>query len=240
MRSLTNDFPDGTLPPIADSGEACGQRKLGAEGHSPGDVTVLLSRIGAGERDAESRLFDLVYQELYAIARRQARAERPGHTLGATAIVHEAYLRLFGGNLPVWKDRTHFYSTATRVMRNLLVDYARRRKAARHDGGIQAELHDHFAGWDGRDMDRVLLVDQALSRLAQRDARQAKIFEMRFLAGLQVVELAQAFGLHRRTILRELRSAEAWIKTQVGNQAIPGYPDEEAGVKQNIEAEEEE
>lgn len=197
-------------------------------GAPPGEVTVLLARIRAGERDAESHLFDLVYQELYSIARRHARAERAGHTLGATAIVHEAYLRLFGGNLPDWKDRTHFYSTATRVMRNLLVDYARRRRAARHNGGVRTELQDHFASWDGRELDRVLLVDQALHRLAQRDARQAKIFEMRFLAGLPVGELAEAFGLHRRTIFRELRSAEAWIKAEVGDGAVISSTAEEA------------
>lgn len=184
-------------------------------GDPGGDVTVLLSRLREGDSDAESLLFDLVYKELYAIARRQAGRERAGHTLSPTAIVHEAYLRLFAGKIPDWKDRSHFYSTATRVMRNLLVDYARRRKAERHGGGLEhVELVDH-AGNDGRDLDQVILLDQALSRLAARDPRQADIYEMRFLAGLAVEELAEAFELSRRTILRELRSAKAWLASEV-------------------------
>lgn len=188
-----------------------------------GDVTVLLSRLREGDCDADSLLFDLVYKELYAIARRQAGRERTGHTLSPTAIVHEAYLRLFAGKVPDWKDRTHFYSTATRVMRNLLVDYARRRKAERHGGGLEpVELRDH-AGNDGRDLDQVILLDQALSRLTARDPRQAQIYEMRFLAGLAVEELAQAFDLSRRTILRELRSAKAWLASEV-SAGVPADP----------------
>lgn len=181
-----------------------------------GDVTRLLAQLHAGDRDAEARLFDLVYQELHRIAERQSGRERAGHTLAATAIVNEAYLRLFDGEVPEWHDRAHFYCTAARVMRRILVDYARRRGTQKHGGGAVREELTDFLGADGRDLDTVLAVDEALNRLAAQHPTEAQVVELWSLAGLKLQEIGRTLQISERTVQRHLKFALAWLKVEIG------------------------
>ncbi len=181
-----------------------------------GDVTRLLAQLHAGDRDAEARLFDLVYQELHRIAERQSGRERPGHTLAATAIVNEAYLRLFHGEVPEWQDRAHFYCTAARVMRRIMVDYARRRATQKQGGGAVREELTEMLGADGRDLDTVLAVDEALDRLANQHRTEAQVVELWFRAGLKLEEIGRTLQISERTVQRHLKFALAWLKVELG------------------------
>jgi len=170
------------------------------------DVTALLQAWGQGDSDAGERLFPLVYAELRRQARRYMRGERADHTLQPTALAHEAYLRL-AGRERVWADRAHFFAVAARAMRQVLVDHARRRRAAKRDG-LQLEAPE-----DVRNEPVDLLdLDAALAELAQLDPKQVEVVEMRFFAGLSVEETAEALGLSPRTVKREWSTARAWLK----------------------------
>jgi RNA polymerase sigma factor (TIGR02999 family) len=170
------------------------------------DVTALLQAWGQGDVDAGERLFPLVYAELRRQARRYMRGERAAHMLQPTALAHEAYLRL-AGRERAWADRAHFFAVAARVMRQVLVDHARRHRAAKRDG-LQLEAPE-----DVRDEPVDLLdLDAALAELAQLDPKQVEVVEMRFFAGLSVEETAEALGLSPRTVKREWSTARAWLK----------------------------
>jgi RNA polymerase sigma factor (TIGR02999 family) len=170
------------------------------------DVTALLQAWGQGDVDAGERLFPLVYAELRRQARRYMRGERAGHTLQPTALAHEAYLRL-AGRERAWADRAHFFAVAARVMRQVLVDHARRHRAAKRDG-LQLSAPE-----DVRDEPVDLLdLDAALAELAELDSKQVEVVEMRFFAGLSVEETAEALGLSPRTVKREWSTARAWLK----------------------------
>ena len=170
------------------------------------DVTALLQAWGQGDADAGERLFPLVYAELRRQARRYMRGERADHTLQPTALAHEAYLRL-AGRERAWADRAHFFAVAARAMRQVLVDHARRHRAAKRDA-LQLE-----APADVRDQPVDLLdLDAALAELAQLDTKQVEVVEMRFFAGLSVEETAEALGLSARTVKREWSTARAWLK----------------------------
>jgi RNA polymerase sigma-70 factor, ECF subfamily len=177
----------------------------------PGDVTVLLHQVKAGDSAAESRLLELVYPQLRKIAGQYLRRERTGHTLQATALVNEAYVQLAGQMDKDWQNRSHFYAVAAQSMRRILVDYARQRNAAKRDGNRQqVELTDAMAVATDR-LDDILAIDEALSRLAEFDPRRSKVVEMRFFGGMTEEEAAEVLGVAPRTVKRDWNVAKAWL-----------------------------
>jgi RNA polymerase sigma factor (TIGR02999 family) len=176
------------------------------------DITQLLAD-WTDKKDAAAleRLTPLVYGELRKLAHSYLRRERQDHTLEPTALIHEAYLRLVDQRLPQWKNRTHFYGIAAQLMRQILVDHARVRAAAKRGGGEQKLSLDAGLQYsDERSADLVAL-DDALKELAKLDERKAKIVELRYFGGLSIDEIVQAMELSSATVGRELRFAEAWL-----------------------------
>jgi RNA polymerase sigma factor (TIGR02999 family) len=177
------------------------------------DVSALLVRASAGDREGEARLFEVVYDELRRIAAAQLRKERPDHTLQRSALVNEAYLRLFGRQPVTFLGRAHFFSIAASTMRRILIDHARARNADKrrtpwNETPTEDAAVDH-------DADRLLAVDAALRRLAKWDPRLAKVVELRFFAGLTVDETAEAMGISSKTVKRDWSLARAWLQTQI-------------------------
>jgi len=171
-------------------------------------VTRLLAEIPERD-DAAGELMPLVYEQLHAIARQRMREERAGHTLQATALVHEAYMRLVGDAAISWQSRGHFFRMAAEAMRRILIDHARKRKAHKRGGGRSAlpiSVVD-LAAVD--DPDRILALDEALEQLEREDERAAHIVQLRFFAGLSVDDTAEAMGISRRTVMREWAFARA-------------------------------
>lgn len=160
-------------------------------------VTALLNALAGGDRGAFDRLFPLVYDELRAVAAAQLRMERWEHTLQPTALVHEAYLKLLRQQDGQYKNRGHFFVIAAQAMRRILIDHARRRKTQRREGGQAVELTPGVAAAPEPD-DMVLALDEALTRLALRDARQAQVVETRFFAGLNIDETPRRSASPRR------------------------------------------
>ena len=185
----------------------------------PGEITLALQRLRAGQPDAQSRLIQLVYAELRRIASRQLRGERSNHTLQSTALVHEAYLSLLGGSGADWQDRAHFFSSAACAMRHILVDHARAARAQRRGGGaVPAELNEQIVGIENR-TEEILAVDQALRRLHEISPRQETIVEMRFYAGFTEEEVAEILHLSERTVKREWAVARAWLYGEMHGRA---------------------
>ena len=176
-----------------------------------GEITRLLGEVRGGNRDVESQLMEAVYPELRRLAASLLQGERPGHTLQATALVNEAYLRLLGHADLDWKDRVHFFAAAAQSMRRILVDYARMRNAAKRPGARQqVEITDVLLISDDR-LDELIAVDELLTRLAQWDARQCRIVELRYYGGLTEEEVAEVMGIGVRTVSREWEHARAWL-----------------------------
>src|SRR4051812_17207223 len=176
----------------------------------PSAVTRLLHDFRGGNQAALDSLMPLVYQELHRIASGYLAGQR-GHTLQATALIHEAYLRLAGRNVPEWQDRAHFFAVSATIMRQILVDHARSKHAGKRGAGaVRVELDERVAGSDERP-DALVALDDALRELAKFDARRAKVLELRFFAGLSVEETAEATGVSVATVGREARLAEAWL-----------------------------
>jgi RNA polymerase sigma factor (TIGR02999 family) len=175
------------------------------------NVTVLLKQAHQGDENALNELLPLVYDELRRVASNQLRNERGDHTLQATALVHEAYLRLLEQKEVDWQNRVHFFSIAAEMMRRILVNYAIQRNAKkRGDGAAKIELDEAISFSKERELDLVIL-DETLNELAKFDPGQARIVELRFFAGLTIEETAQALGVSDSTVKREWRSAKAWI-----------------------------
>jgi RNA polymerase sigma factor (TIGR02999 family) len=175
------------------------------------DVTVLLQQWRDGNADALHRLMPLVYEELRRVARARLRQEQPGHTLQATALVHEAYLRLMGSRTPAPQNRTHLFAIAARLMREILVDHARR-KAARKRGGTATmiALDESVRAPDVAMID-LLALDEALNELHALDPRLCRVVELRFFAGLNIDETAEALQVSTATIERDWTVAKAWL-----------------------------
>jgi RNA polymerase sigma-70 factor (ECF subfamily) len=186
---------------------------------SPGDVTVLLAEMKRGNREALPKLIPLVYHELKRLAAHFLHAEREGHTLQPTALVHEAYLRLAGQTAP-WHNRAQFMGVAAQLMRRILVDYARQRVAAKRGGGqIPAEIEAcEIAGGAGQS-EEMLAVDEALAGLAKLDPQQAQVVEMRYFCGMTVEETAEALAIAPRTVKREWAMAKAWLRVEISSRA---------------------
>jgi RNA polymerase sigma factor (TIGR02999 family) len=180
------------------------------------DITTHLNRLSDGDVSSVSALMPQVYDELRRIAAAHLARERANHTLQPTALAHEAYLKLVDQKRARWNDRAHFLAIAAEVIRRILIDHARLRQAAKRGGGQrltlgwaddQANAHD--------DVDLIELED-ALERLAQRSARQAKVVELRFFAGLEVKETAEVLGVSPRTVKGDWRVARAWLARELG------------------------
>ena len=181
---------------------------------SPDDVTALLVRWRSGSAEAEDRLLACVYRELRQLAASYLRRERGGHTLQPTALVNEAYLRLVGQRRVSWQNRAHFYGIAARMMRRVLVDHARRRRASKRDGGDPVTLSGVADPARVGDPD-VLALHAALEELARLDARQASIVERRFFGGLTVEEIAADCAISPATVKRELSTAKLWLRRRL-------------------------
>lgn len=183
---------------------------------TPADnVTQLLQRAQIGDRAALDELLPLVYHELKRIAARQLAGERAGHTLQATALVHEAYLRLIDQHSVDWHNRAHFFSIAAEMMRRILVNHALSRQAQKRGAGETLLSIDEIIGLPNKPNLDLVLLDAALNRLAEFDPLQARIVEMRFFAGLTNEEVADVLGVSDSTVKREWRSAKAWLASQL-------------------------
>jgi RNA polymerase sigma factor (TIGR02999 family) len=178
------------------------------------DASRLLSRWVKGDEQALAALLPLVYGELRRVAHYQLQRERPDHTLQSTALVHEAYLRLLSNKAPALQNRSHFIAIASRLIRQILVDYARERRAAKRDGGcrVAVELLDQQAVLGDENL---LALDDALNDLGRADERQAKIVEMKFFGGLSSPEVSEVLGLSRATVDRDWATARAWLHRQM-------------------------
>jgi RNA polymerase sigma factor (TIGR02999 family) len=175
-----------------------------------GDVTHLLRALQKGDKEAESRLIQLVYPELRRLARRQMRGERANHTLQTTALVHEAYLRLTLDQERTLEGRAQFLGITAHLMRQVLIDHARARARKKRSAGEQVWLDEQIAGFDMRPIELIEL-DGCLNRLTKIDARQSRIVEMRFFGGLKVEEVAHQLGVSPTTVKRDWQVARAWL-----------------------------
>jgi len=183
-------------------------------------ITSQLLALRAGGSDARERLFTSVYDQLKSLARRQLRLRGRTPTLGATALVHEAYLRLVDQTQTDWKDRGHFFAVAAQAMRQIAIDQARRRGAAkRGDGNVRVTLDPELAG-EAVPVDDVLAVDAALGRLAEASPRLVETVELLFFAGLTVDEAAEALSTSSSTVKRDWRKAKALLLTLLGESGI--------------------
>lgn len=180
-----------------------------------GQITLLLQHWRQGDEAALNALVPLVYKELRRLAHYYLRSERSDHTLQSTALVHEAYLRMAGAEA-VPQNRAHFIAVASRLMRQILVDYARTRGAAKRDAGIRIILDDADAVAVANDAE-LLALDAALEELSRIDERQAKIVEMKFFGGLSAPEIAEALDLSRATVDRDWSTARVWLHRQMSN-----------------------
>jgi len=180
---------------------------------SADDVTGLLAEWAGGNEQALDRLMPLVYKELRRLAAGCLRRERPDHTLQPTALVHEAYLRLVDQKNPSWENRSHFFKVAAHLMREILVDYARRRNAGKR-GGQFVRLEEAVNLPGKRSADLVVL-DSALNGLEKIDGRKCRAVELRYFAGLSVDETARALEVSAVTVRRDLRMAEAWLHNEM-------------------------
>lgn len=180
------------------------------EHREPREVTRLLQAWGAGEEGAFERLFPLVYDELRRTARRFLAGERQGHTLQATALVHEAYFRLVAQRQVEWQERAQFYAVAARSMRRILVDHARGRASLKRGGVPPLPLDEAHDVAERRPADLVAL-DDALTSLGEIDPQKAAVVELRFFGGLSNEQTADALGCSRATVIRQWRIARAWL-----------------------------
>jgi RNA polymerase sigma-70 factor, ECF subfamily len=180
-------------------------------------ITGLLLSWQSGDRMAFDRLMGIIYPQLYALATRSMRQERPNHTLSATALVHEAYLRLFSAKIE-WQDRVHFLAVAATTMRRILVDYARELKSAKRGGQMKVSLDAAervSASSASLDVEGLISLDDALQRLLKQDKRKAELMEMVYFGGLNCDEAAAVMKVSVATVNRDLKLAKAWLKYEL-------------------------
>ncbi len=180
----------------------------------PGEITQLLKELSGGNREAEAKLVPLVYEELRRRAARCMRRERPDHTLEPTALVHEAYLKLTAQRRVTWESRAQFYCVAARLMGRVLVDHAREINATKRGGGRKVSLEPSLV-YSEETSGELLAIDEALSRLAEQDPRQARVVELRFFGGCSEEEIAGILGISTRTVKRDWRIARAWLYAEL-------------------------
>jgi RNA polymerase sigma factor (TIGR02999 family) len=182
------------------------------------EITQRLQEWRGGDRKALDSLLPLVYKELRRLAHFQLRNERADHTLQSSALVHEAYLRLVGMNAPKWESRTHFFAIAAQLMRQILVDYARRHRAAKRGGSVCKLSLEDALGARQTDVD-VIALDDALQALARIDERQSRVVELRFFAGLSLGEISDALGVGPATVQRDWTAARAWLHREISRKS---------------------
>ena len=190
------------------------------------DVTRLLLAWNEGDPAAAERLMPVVYEHLRGLAREYMRRERGGHTLGSTALVHEAYLRLVNVRAVSWQGRAHFYSLAARAMRRILVDHARQRQTLRRGGGqqrVSLETAEEAlpaagsgAGGESREQEDLVALDEALERLARVHPRPGQVVELRFFGGMEMGDIAEVLQVTARTVGRDWQFARAWLHRELG------------------------
>lgn len=178
---------------------------------SVNELTVILQRVDRGDPKAADALLPLVYEELRKLAAAKMARENPGQTLQATALVHEAWLRLGGDDQPEWKNRAHFFSAAAEAMRRILIDNARRKQYVRHGGKAQRVTFDGLELAAGMQDEQLLALNEALDRLAAHDAGKAQIVKLRFFAGLTTEQTAKTLGISEPTVKRHWAYARAWL-----------------------------
>jgi RNA polymerase sigma factor (TIGR02999 family) len=188
------------------------------------DVTLLLNRVGAGDKRAPGKLLELVYEDLRHLAAVYMQGERADHTLQATALVHEAYLRMVDWENVTWENRAQFFAVAAQVMRRVLVDHARSKNAAKREGSQQKLALDEAVGFannkeSNKEFD-VLALEEALSSLENLDPRQAKIVELRFFGGLSIDEAAHVLKISVTTVKREWTVAKAWFHRELSRNSV--------------------
>ena len=183
--------------------------------HATKDVTRLLEQLRAGDRNAVADLVPLLYDELRQLASNYLRRERPGHTLQATALVHEAYLRLVDQKDVGWQNRSHFFGVAAQQMRRILVDHARNRHAVKRGGPAPKVALDEAVIVSDHEAEDVLQLNELLSRLGDLDEQQARVVELRVFGGLTVEEAAEALGVSPATVKRDWAMAKAWLTREI-------------------------
>ena len=187
------------------------------EAQSSGDVTGLLHRFRAGDPSAHDELLPLLVNELRHLARQQLRSERPGHTLQPTALVNEAYLRLVGDQARDWQNRAHFIGVSVLVMRRILVDHARRKRALKR-GGVEAaavQEEKEFPALSYEQAEELIALSLALDRLDEINPRQRRVIELRHFGGLSVEETAEVLNISPITVKRDWVAARAWLRAQL-------------------------
>lgn len=190
----------------------------------PDDVTQLLHAIDSGDAKAAGDLLPLVYQELRRLAAHKMAGERPGHTLQATALVHEAWIKLAGSDRQQWRGRTHFFAAAAEAMRRILIEKARRRSAQKRGEGIPLEELDESRVELGAPTDEILAVHEALDQLAAKEPVTAQVVKLRYFAGMTLPEVADALELSLSTVERHWSFARAWLRTAIRGDSGGGSP----------------
>ena len=189
-------------------------RHAGPPDDAPGDATLILARMRQGDARAAGELFDLVYENLRALARSCFQGQQPEHTLQPTALVHEAFVKLAKSSPPTWEDRAHFFAVAATAMRQILKDYARGKRALKRGAGGERVTLSGIKSTSPSIVD-IVAFDDVLSELAELDERQARIVELRFFGGLTVPEVAKVLALSTRTIENEWRRVRAWLSMRL-------------------------
>ncbi len=183
--------------------------------HPESDVTRLLQAASDGHPEALSELLPVVYDELKRLAASQLRRERDDHTLGATALVHEAFLRLAGNQPAAWEGRSHFFGVASLAMRRILVEHARHRNAKKRSRQQQVTLDSRFEMAQAAPSEEIVAVDEALGRLALLSPRQAKVVELRYFVGMSIEETGALLDLSPATVKRDWTLARAWLQREL-------------------------
>ena len=181
----------------------------------PKELTQLLGEWGGGDGEALDELMPLVYEELRRLAHRHMAQERGNHTLQTTALVNEAYLKLKIGRAAQWQNRAHFFAVAAQMMRQILVDYARRHTREKRGGGAEQVTLDEAMLVSNDKADEMLALDDALQKLEQFDKRKSQVAVMRFFAGLSAEETAEALSISVETVTRDWRVARAWLRNEL-------------------------
>jgi RNA polymerase sigma factor (TIGR02999 family) len=186
---------------------------------SPQDVTQILKNWQAGDSEAAERLMPLVYEELRRLARNYLQRERADHTLQATALVHEAYLRMVDDKSVTWKDRAHFYGIAARLMRRILVDHARTHNAAKRGGLEQKLTLDEARDLPTKEAVELVALDGALENFAQTYPRKSEVVELKFFGGLDMKEISKVLEVSEKTVLRDWNFAKLWLCRELNEHA---------------------
>lgn len=185
---------------------------------SPPDITALLVDWSKGDKTALDKLFPLVEKELHRLAHSYMRRENPDHTLQTTALVNEAYLRLVDQKKTHWQNRAHFFGIAARIMRRILMNYARDRQRMKRGGGATQVSLSQVALMSGQKADDLLALDEALDRLAAIDERKVRVVEFRFFGGLSVEETSEVLQVSAVTVTRDWNMAKAWLARELENE----------------------